>query len=96
MAHRAWYDGPVDTKRQIVKGMAVIQRSRDGAPLVSEHTDPRGDPFHRPLGGHAEFGEYALDTVHHEFQEEIRQRLTGVRFAGRPGEHLPVGRGFAA
>lgn len=78
----AWYDGPVDTKRQIFKAMAVIQRPRDGALLVSEHTDPLGDPFHRPLGGHVEFGEYALDTVHREFQEEIRQRLTGVRLLG--------------
>ena len=78
----AWYDGSVDTKRQIVKAMAVIERPRDGALLVSEHTDPLKAPFHRPLGGHVEFGEYALDTVHREFQEEIRQRLTGVRLLG--------------
>ena len=70
------------TKRQIVKAMAVIQQPRDGALLVSEHTDPLGNPFHRPLGGHVEFGEYALDAVHREFQEEIRQRLTGVRLLG--------------
>lgn len=62
--------------------MAVIQRPRDGALLVSEHTDPLGHPFHRPLGGHVECGEYALDTVHREFQEEIGQRLTGVRLLG--------------
>jgi len=31
-----------------------------------------------------EFGEYALDTVHREFQEEIGQALTGVRRAGVP------------
>ncbi len=78
----AWYDGLVDAKRQIVKAMAVIQRPRDGALLVSEHADPRGHPFHRPLGGHVEFGEYALDTIHREFQEEIGQRLTGVRLLG--------------
>ena len=72
----------MDAKRQIVKAMAVIQRPRDGALLGSEQTNPLGDPFHRPLGGHVEFGEYALDTVHREFQEEIRQRLTGVRLLG--------------
>lgn len=78
----AWYDGAVETKRQIVKAMAVIQRPRDGALLVSQDTDPLGNPFHRPLGGHVEFGEYALDTVHREFREEIGQRLTGVRLLG--------------
>jgi ADP-ribose pyrophosphatase YjhB (NUDIX family) len=62
--------------------MVVIRRPRDGALLVSEEADPSGDLFHRPLGGHVEFGEYALDTVHREFREEIGQALTGVRLAG--------------
>ncbi len=62
--------------------MAVIRRQRDGALLVSEDTNPSGALFHRPLGGHVEFGEYALDTVHREFREEIGQALTGVRLAG--------------
>jgi ADP-ribose pyrophosphatase YjhB (NUDIX family) len=59
--------------------MALIRRPRDGALLVSEHTDPAEAPFHRPLGGHVDFGEYALSTVHREFLEEIGQSLTGVR-----------------
>src|SRR4051812_21282937 len=62
--------------------MAVIQRPRDGALLVTENADPSGALFHRPLGGHVEFGEYALDTVHREFREEIGQALTQVRLAG--------------
>ncbi len=62
--------------------MAVIRRPRDGALLVSEHTDPLGVPFHRPLGGHVEFGEYALDALHREIAEEIRQRLSAVRLLG--------------
>jgi ADP-ribose pyrophosphatase YjhB (NUDIX family) len=78
----AWYYGLVDTKRQIVKAMAVIRRPRDGALLVSEHASPLGDPFHRPLGGHVEFGEYALNAVHRELAEEIGQRLTGVHLLG--------------
>jgi ADP-ribose pyrophosphatase YjhB (NUDIX family) len=62
--------------------MALIRRPRDGALLVSEHADPSGVPFQRPLGGHVEFGEYALDALHREFQEEIAQQLTDVRLLG--------------
>ena len=62
--------------------MVVIRRPRDGALLVSEETDPGGQLFHRPLGGHVEFSEYARDTVHREFREEIGQALTNVRLAG--------------
>jgi ADP-ribose pyrophosphatase YjhB (NUDIX family) len=60
--------------------MAVIQRPRDNALLVSAAVGPR--PFHRLLGGHVEFGEYAIDTIHREFGEEIGQRLTRVRLLG--------------
>jgi ADP-ribose pyrophosphatase YjhB (NUDIX family) len=62
--------------------MAVIRRPHDGALLVSEEANPSGELFHRPLGGHVEFGEYALDTVHREFREEIGQALAEVRLAG--------------
>ncbi len=62
--------------------MVAIRRPRDGALLVSEHTDPSVAPFHRPPGGHVEFGEYALDTAHRELQEEIGQTLTDVRLLG--------------
>ena len=61
--------------------MAVIRRPRDGALLVSE-SDPGEPPFQRPLGGHVEFGEYALDTIHREFLEEIGQVVTDVRLLG--------------
>jgi ADP-ribose pyrophosphatase YjhB (NUDIX family) len=69
----------VTEKRQIIKAMAVIRRARDGALLVSESADPL---FQRPLGGHVEFGEYAVDTIHREFLEEIGQKLTDVRLLG--------------
>ncbi len=59
--------------------MAVIRRPRDGALLVSESADPW---FQRPLGGHVEFGEYAADTIHREFLEEIGQVVTDVRLLG--------------
>jgi ADP-ribose pyrophosphatase YjhB (NUDIX family) len=69
----------VNSKRQIIKAMAVIRRPRDGAWLVSESSEPL---FQRPLGGHVEFGEYAVDTIHREFLEEIGQELTDVRRLG--------------
>jgi ADP-ribose pyrophosphatase YjhB (NUDIX family) len=62
--------------------MVLIRRPRDGALLVSEGTNPSGELFQWPLGGHVEFGEYAVDTVHREFQEEIGQALTAVQPAG--------------
>jgi ADP-ribose pyrophosphatase YjhB (NUDIX family) len=72
----------VADSRQILKAMAVVRRPRDGALLVSEHVDSGDPPFQRPLGGHVEFGEYALDTVRREFAEEVGQELTGVRLLG--------------
>jgi ADP-ribose pyrophosphatase YjhB (NUDIX family) len=72
----------VTDKRQIIKAMAVVRRPRDGALLVSEHVDSGDPPFQRPLGGHVEFGEYAIDTVRREFGEETGQELTGVRLLG--------------
>jgi ADP-ribose pyrophosphatase YjhB (NUDIX family) len=77
-----WYDSRMESRGQTVKAMAVIQRPRDGALLVSEQTGPAGEMFHRPLGGHVEFGEYARDTVHRELREEIGQALTGVQLLG--------------
>jgi ADP-ribose pyrophosphatase YjhB (NUDIX family) len=62
--------------------MALIRRRRDGALLVAEGLDPSGAVFHRPLGGHVELGEYAVETVQREFREEIGQVLTSVRLAG--------------
>lgn len=62
--------------------MVLVQRRRDGALLVSGNANPSGEPFHRPLGGHVEFGEYAADTARREFLEEIGQELTDVRQVG--------------
>jgi ADP-ribose pyrophosphatase YjhB (NUDIX family) len=70
------------SKGQVIKAMALVRRPRDGAQLVSESFSPSGELFHRPLGGHVEFGEYAEQTVRREFVEEIGQALTDVRLAG--------------
>ena len=72
----------VTGKRQIIKAMTVVRRPRDGALLVSEPVSGPDPLFQRPLGGHVEFGEYALDTVRREFREEIGQELTDVRRLG--------------
>ena len=50
--------------------------------LVSESHSGSEPLFQRPLGGHVEFGEYAVDTIHREFGEEIGQVLTDVRLLG--------------
>ena len=73
--------------------MVLIQRPRDGALLVSEDANPSGELFHRPLGGHVEFGEYALDAVHRELREEIGQALTAVQPAGVLENIFPWGGG---
>jgi ADP-ribose pyrophosphatase YjhB (NUDIX family) len=62
--------------------MAVIRRPGDGALLVTENPSWDGTLFHRPLGGHVEFGERAAATLHRELREEIGQELTGVRQLG--------------
>jgi ADP-ribose pyrophosphatase YjhB (NUDIX family) len=72
----------VEQRGQVAKAMAVIRRPTDGALLVSEHADPEGRLFHRPLGGHVEFGEYSIDALHREFAEEIHQQLARVRLLG--------------
>lgn len=74
--------GQVRADRQVVKAMAVVRRPCDGALLVSEYTGPDAAPFHRLLGGHVEFREYAADTIQREFLEEIGQALTDVQLLG--------------
>jgi ADP-ribose pyrophosphatase YjhB (NUDIX family) len=72
----------VPSKSQVVKAMVVIRRERDGALLVSAYSGPEAGPFHRPLGGHVEFGEYADQTVRRELVEEIGQQITDVQPLG--------------
>jgi ADP-ribose pyrophosphatase YjhB (NUDIX family) len=69
-------------QRQVIKAMAAIVRPGDQALLVSEHANPDGELFHRPLGGHVEFGEHAEDALRREFLEEIGQALADVRLLG--------------
>ena len=59
--------------------MAVIRRPSDGALLVSAAP---GDDFVRPLGGHVELGELAVDAVRREIDEELGRRLDDVVLLG--------------
>jgi len=54
--------------------MAVVQRRCDGALLVVEAFTPSGGAVSPPAWRHVEYGEYALETVHREFREEIGRR----------------------
>jgi ADP-ribose pyrophosphatase YjhB (NUDIX family) len=67
---------------QTVRAVVVIRRPADGALLVSEQAGRSEPVYHRLLGGHVEFGEYALAAAHRELAEEIGQQLTGVRLLG--------------
>ena len=49
---------------------------------MSEAANPAGELFHRPLGGHVEFGEYAEHAVRRELLEEIGQSLSEVKLLG--------------
>jgi ADP-ribose pyrophosphatase YjhB (NUDIX family) len=82
----------VEPRGQVVKAMVLIPRPLDGALLVSEGTNPSGELFHRPLGGHVEFGEYARDTIHRELREEIAQELKPAHAdtGGCPGTWCPT------
>lgn len=72
----------MDEGTQVVKAMALISRPRDGALLVSQYSGPDAAPFHRLLGGHVEFAEYAADTVRRELIEEIGQPVRDLELAG--------------
>ena len=64
------------TESQVVKAMALIQRQRDGALLVAEAAGPSGALLHRPLGGHVECGEYALEAMPRSYANE-QQTISG-------------------
>ena len=66
-------------ERPIVKAMVVVRRPSDGAVLVSGSADEGSSDYERPLGGHVEVGERAVDAVRRELREEIGQELEHVR-----------------
>lgn len=78
----------MDEGTQVVKAMALIRRSLDGALLVSDYTGPDAASFQRLLGGHVEFGEYAIETVRRELLDEIGQPLQDVELAGVIENHF--------
>lgn len=62
----------------------VLGLIQDGDRLfVSEGYDSiKQKTFYRALGGGVEFGEYSLDALQREFQEEIAAELTHIQYLG--------------
>lgn len=50
----------------------------EGKVLLYEAQTKTGVKFIRPLGGHIELGEYAIDSVKREIDEELRTAVTDV------------------
>jgi 8-oxo-dGTP pyrophosphatase MutT (NUDIX family) len=82
-----------------VRPLAICVFSHQDRILVSESYDPvKSQYFYRPLGGRIEFGEYAVDTLHREIQEEIGAQIAKLRYlgtleniftyAGKPGHEI--------
>ena len=65
-----------------VKAMVVVRRPADGALLVQTEPGRHDEPFDRPLGGHVEFGEEAVDTARREILEELGEELGDVELLG--------------
>lgn len=57
----------------------VIRRPSDRAVLVSVNVDEDGSGYERPLGGHIEVGELAVETARRELREEIGEELQNLR-----------------
>ena len=68
----------------VVKVLAVLRNRAATHHLVWRGERPGEDPatFHRPLGGHLEFGESTLDGVRREVHEETLTRLLDPRLLG--------------
>ena len=62
----------------------VLGLIQDGDRLfLSEGYDSvKKQTFYRALGGGVDFGEYSLDALKREFQEEIAAELTNIQYLG--------------
>lgn len=60
----------------VAKSMCLF--FHDGKVLLYEGQSKTGDKFLRPLGGHIEMGEYAIDAARREIKEELRTAPTDV------------------
>ncbi len=70
-------------KQLRIRPVALCLIQKDDAILVEECFDEvSGQTFFRPLGGGIELGEPAAEAVVRELQEEIGEKICGVRQAG--------------
>jgi 8-oxo-dGTP pyrophosphatase MutT (NUDIX family) len=66
-----------------IRPLAICIFSHSGKILVCEWYDPsKGETFYRPPGGAIEFGEYSVDTIHRELQEEIGAQVKELVYLG--------------
>lgn len=66
-----------------IRAIALGVILQDDMIFVTEYTDPTtGKPYYRPLCGGIEFGEYAVDALQREFQEEIEATLSNIHLIG--------------
>ena len=71
------------TNNNRIRAIALCVLQQHDMIFVTEYIDPTsGNPYYRPLGGGIEFGEYALDAIQREFQEEIKADLCDIQFIG--------------
>lgn len=72
-------------KKNRIRALAIcIFRHKDRI-LVAEGYDPiKDEHFYRPLGGGIEFGEYSIETICRELQEEIQVEVEreSLKFLG--------------
>lgn len=59
--------------------LAIIRRGDEFLVSEFDHLD-RGGFYYRPLGGGVEFGEYGVDAVRREIQEELRSDIADIQY----------------
>ena len=64
-----------------IRPISLCLCSHHGKILVFEGYDTiKEEYFYRPLGGGIEFGEYSINTIHREIQEEVQLSLENVQY----------------
>lgn len=68
---------------QKVRVIALAVIKHQGRIFLSQGYDPvKESTFYRAMGGGIKFGEYSLDGLKREFQEEINAELTNIKYLG--------------
>jgi 8-oxo-dGTP pyrophosphatase MutT (NUDIX family) len=72
-------------KKKRIRALAICIFRHNDRILVAEGYDPiKDEHFYRPLGGGIEFGEYSIETICRELQEEIQVEVAreSLKFLG--------------